>query len=283
MSTLTAPDGGEVWVAGHRIDREPDAVRRAIGVTGQFSAVDNLLTAEENLVMMSDLQHLPRRVGRERIATLLDQFELTDARGQLPSTFSGGMRRKLDLAMSLIGDPRVVFLDEPTSGLDPRSRRTMWDIVRALANAGVTILLTTQYLEEADQLADRIGVLDRGQLVAEGTAAQLKSRVNGGHIRLVLNDPQTVDIAVNHLAGATGVVDTATVTVPHDGSMASLRNVLARLDSAQVDVASLTLHTPDLDDVFLALTGRPTTDPTANPDQAPPADRTDRATKEPAA
>ncbi len=180
FATLLAADGGTATIAGHDVAREPGAVRASIGVTGQFSAVDPILSGRENLLLMADLWHLGKREGRQRVAELLEQFDLTEAAGKLAMTYSGGMKRRLDLAMTLVGSPRVIFLDEPTTGLDPRSRRTMWEIIRDLVAGGVTIFLTTQYLEEADQLADRIGVLDRGTLVAEGTADELKRLVPGG-------------------------------------------------------------------------------------------------------
>ncbi|GIG39056.1 ABC transporter ATP-binding protein [Cellulomonas phragmiteti] len=182
LSTLLSPDGGSARVAGHDVVTQGDAVRRAIGVTGQVSAVDDLLTGVENLRLMTALHHLGRRAGRERVDALLTQFGLTEAARKPVSTWSGGMRRKLDLAMTLVGSPAVVFLDEPTTGLDPRSRRTLWDEVRALVAAGTTVLLTTQYLEEADHLADRVAVLDRGRIVAEGTAAELKSAHDAGSL-----------------------------------------------------------------------------------------------------
>src|SRR6204780_2372274 len=188
LSTLINADGGELRVAGHDLATAPDAVRAAIGVTGQFSAVDNLLTGTENLLLMADLHHLGRAPGRRRAAELLRQFDLADAAGKLAGTYSGGMRRRLDLAMPLVGDPRLIFLDEPTTGLDPRSRRTMWEIIGELVADGVTIFLTTQYLDEADQLADRIAVLDHGRIVAEGTPAELKRRIPGGHIELRFAD-----------------------------------------------------------------------------------------------
>ena len=198
LSTLISADGGQVRVAGHDLAREPDAVRAAIGVTGQFSAVDNLLTGEENLLLMADLHHLSRREGRKRAADLLERFELVDAARKLPATYSGGMRRRLDLAMTLVGNPRLIFLDEPTTGLDPRSRHTMWQIIRDLVAGGVTILLTTQYLDEADQLADRIAVLDHGKLVAEGTPDELKRRIPGGHICLQFADARGLELAATH-------------------------------------------------------------------------------------
>ena len=199
LSTLLAPDAGTVRVAGHDLKTEHDLSRAAIGVTGQFSAVDNLLTGEENLILMADLHHLPPAEGRRRAAELLGLFDLAEAAGKMAATYSGGMRRRLDLAMTLIGDPRLIFLDEPTTGLDPRSRRTMWQIIRDLAARRVTIFLTTQYLEEADQLADRIAVLDHGQLVAEGTADELKHLIPGGHIRLQFSDASDLDVAARVL------------------------------------------------------------------------------------
>src|SRR6266545_3987183 len=190
LSSLIGADGGDVRVAGHDLAQDPDAVRDVIGVTGQFSAVDNLLTGEENLNLMADLRHLERAEGRRRTAELLDRFDLVDAGGKPASTYSGGMRRRLDLAMTLVGDPRIIFLDEPTTGLDPRSRRTMWQVVRDLVVRGVTIFLTTQNLDEADQLADRIALLDHGRLIAEGTPGELKRRIPGSHVLLQFPDPR---------------------------------------------------------------------------------------------
>ena len=257
LSTLTPADAGTVRVAGHDLARDPAAVRSAIAVTGQFTAVDNLLTGAENLRLMADLHHLGRRTGQARAVDLLERFDLIEAAATTPGTYSGGMRRKLDLAMGLMGDPRIVFLDEPTTGLDPRSRRAVWDVVRGLVADGVTVLLTTQYLEEADQLADRIGVLDGGRLVAEGTAAELKRQVPGGSVQLQFADRQPLDEAARLFPGASADTDALTLEVPSDGGVRALKDVLARLDDAAIDVADLTLHTPDLDDVFLALTGRP--------------------------
>ncbi len=257
LSTLIGGDGGEVRVAGHDVARDPDSVREAIGVTGQFSAVDNLLTGEENLILMADLRHLDRREGRRRAAELLERFDLVEAARKTAATYSAGMRRKLDLAMGLVGDPRIVFLDEPTAGLDPRSRRTMWQIIRDLVASGVTIFLTTQYLEEADQLADQIALLDHGRLVAEGTPDQLKRRIPGGHISVQLTDPRTLESAARTLGAMSRDDEALTLQVPSDGGVRSLRALLDRLDGASIDVDGLSIHTPDLDDVFLALTGQP--------------------------
>jgi ABC-2 type transport system ATP-binding protein len=257
LSTLIGADSGEIHIAGHDLARDPDAVRTSIGVTGQFSAVDNLLTGEENLLLMADLHHLERREGRRRTAELLERFDLVEAAKRTPATYSGGMRRRLDLAMTLVGDPRVIFLDEPTTGLDPRTRRTMWQAIRDLVAGGVTIFLTTQYLEEADQLADRIALLDHGKLVAEGTADELKRLIPGGHVSLRFADPAGLDMAARTFPGSTRDDDALTLQIPGDGGVRSLRAMLNHLDSAAIDVEELSVHTPDLDDVFLALTGRP--------------------------
>ena len=265
LATLTPADAGEVRIAGADLAREPDAVRAAIALTGQFSAVDNLLTGEENLRLMADLYHLGKQQGRRRAAELLERFDLVEAGRTVPATYSGGMRRRLDLAMGLMGNPRVVFLDEPTAGLDPRSRRAMWQIVRELVADGVTILLTTQYLEEADQLADRIGVLDAGRLVAEGTSAELKRLVPGGHVRLEFGDPRPLEAAARVLGVPVDDPSALVLEVPNDGSLADLKALLARLDDAEVEVTGLTVHTPDLDDVFLALTGRSTEEKVTTP------------------
>jgi ABC-2 type transport system ATP-binding protein len=254
LSTLIGADGGELRVAGHDLAREPDAVRAAIGVTGQFSAVDNLLTGHENLILMADLHHLGRAEGRRRAADLLDRFDLADAATRTAATYSGGMRRRLDLAMGLVGDPRIVFLDEPTAGLDPRSRRTMWQIIRDLVADGVTVFLTTQYLEEADHLADRIAVLDHGRLVAEGTADELKRLVPGGHVSLRFSDADALESAARAFGDAGRDDEELTLQLPSDGGVQSLRTLLDRLDDEEIDVDALSVHTPDLDDVFLTLT-----------------------------
>jgi ABC-2 type transport system ATP-binding protein len=258
LSSLISPDGGEVRVAGHDLAQEPDAIRSAIGVTGQFSAVDNLLTGEENLQLMADLYHLDRREGRRRTADLLERFDLVEAAKKTPGTYSGGMRRRLDLAMTLVGDPRIIFLDEPTAGLDPRSRRTTWEIVGGLVAGGVTIFLTTQYLEEADELADRIALLDHGKLVAEGTADELKRRIPGGHVRLQFTDADGLEAAARTLGEVVRDDEALSLQVPSDGSVDALRALIDRLDEARIKVDGLSVHTPDLDDVFLALTGQTT-------------------------
>src|SRR3989449_8855976 len=255
LSTLIGADGGEVRVAGHDLVREPEAVRAAIGVTGQFSAVDNLLTGEENLLLMANLHHLSRSGGRKRAAELLERFDLVDAAKKLPATYSGGMRRRLDLAMTLVGDLAFIFHDEPTTGLDPRSRHTMWQIIRDLVAGGVTILLTTQYLEEADLLADRIAVLDQGKLVAQGTPDELKRLIPGGHIRLEFADPGGFESAGRTLGEVARNDNELTLQVPTDGSVRSIKALLDRLDDQSIVVNEFSIHTPDLDDVFFALTG----------------------------
>ena len=259
LSTLITADGGRIEVAGHDLAHAPDAVRAAIGVTGQFSAIDRFLTGEENLRLMADLRHLGREAGRRRAAELLEQFDLVESARTVVSTWSGGMQRRLDLAMTLVGDPRIIFLDEPTAGLDPRSRRTMWRVIRDLVDGGVTVLLTTQYLEEADRLADRIAVLDRGRLVAEGTPAELKRLVSGGHVRLEFAGADELEKAVRVFAGASRDDESLALLVPSDGGVRSVRAVLDALDGASIEADALSVRTPDLDDVFLALTGRPDT------------------------
>jgi ABC-2 type transport system ATP-binding protein len=256
LTTLTKADGGTVRVAGHDVATEAKAVRAAIGVTGQFAAVDELLTGQENLQLMVDLNR--RGGGKNTVAELLERFDLTEAARKPASTYSGGMRRKLDLAMTLVGRPRIIFLDEPTTGLDPRSRRTMWAIIRDLVADGVTVFLTTQYLEEADQLADRIAVLDQGRLVAQGTADELKRRIPGTHVRLRFTTAGELVAAARILTDASRDDEAMALRVPSDGGTKSLRSLLDRLDEYALSAEELSVHTPDLDDVFLALTGHAT-------------------------
>ncbi|WP_262402043.1 ATP-binding cassette domain-containing protein [Actinomadura sp. CNU-125] len=256
LTTLIPADAGRMRVVGHDPAGDADAVRAAIGVTGQYSAVDNLLTGRENLALMGDLHHLGRAASRRRADELLERFDLVEAGRKPASTYSGGMRRRLDLAMTLVGSPAVIFLDEPTTGLDPRSRRTMWETIRDLVASGVTIFLTTQYLDEADQLADRIAVLDNGRLIAEGTADELKRLVPGGHIELRFADPAALSAAATGLHGAALGEDELSLRVPSDGGVRSMRELFARLDKLSIEVEEMSVHTPDLDDVFLTLTGR---------------------------
>jgi len=260
LSTLLKADGGTARVAGFDIASETRAVRAAIGVTGQFASVDDLLTGEENLRLMADLQHLGAREGKRVVGELLERFDLVESARKMASTYSGGMRRKLDLAMTLVGRPRIVFLDEPTTGLDPRSRRTMWNIVRELVAEGMTIFLTTQYLEEADQLADRVAVLDQGKVVAEGTPDELKRQVPGSHVRLRFGQVAQLEAAARVLTGSTAEPESLSLRVPSDGGVRSVRFVLDRLDEYAIEVEEFSVHTPDLDDVFLALTGHSSTE-----------------------
>jgi ABC-2 type transport system ATP-binding protein len=256
LATLLEADHGTISVAGHDVRREADSVRDAIGVTGQFSAIDELLTGRENLALMADLNHLLRADALRRIDELLERFELTEAADRIAMTYSGGMRRRLDLSMTLIGAPQVIFLDEPTTGLDPRSRRTVWEIVESLADDGTTVFLTTQYLEEADKLADRVAILDRGRLVAEGSAQELKQQIPGGRIDVHFADTDAQLVAADALGMPVTDQDSQKLQIPTDGNVATLRRVLRDLDEAGVDVVDLAIHTPDLDDVFFALTAR---------------------------
>jgi ABC-2 type transport system ATP-binding protein len=256
LSTLVRPDGGTAAVNGSDVVGDADGVRAAIGLTGQFSAVDGLLTGEENLLLMARLRHLGAKGSKKRVGDLLEQFDLAEAARKPLATYSGGMKRRLDLAMTLVATPSVIFLDEPTTGLDPRSRHTMWDIVRNLVADGTTVLLTTQYLDEADELADRIAVLDDGRIVAEGTPDELKRLVPGGHIRLRFADGPAFDAATRLLDESARDDDALALTVPSDGGVGALRAVLDRLAKAHLEVDDLSIHTPDLDDVFFALTGK---------------------------
>ena len=256
LSTLLRPDGGTAFVNRCDVVRDPDGVRAVIGLTGQFSAVDKLLTGEENLLLMARLRHLGAKRSKARVSELLEQFDLVEAARKPLATYSGGMQRRLDLAMTLVATPSVLFLDEPTTGLDPRSRHTMWDIVRSRVADGTTVLLTTQNLDEADELADRIAVLDGGRIVADGTPDELKRLVPGGHIRLRFADAAALDAASRVIDESASDDAGLALTVPSDGGVRALRTVLDRLDAANVEVDDLSIHTPDLDDVFFALTGR---------------------------
>jgi ABC-2 type transport system ATP-binding protein len=252
ITTLLTADAGELRVAGYDVRRESDQVRRSIGVTGQFSAIDEFHTGRENLRLMADLNHLDPARAETAIDELLERFELADAAGRRAQTYSGGMKRRLDLAMTLIGSPRLILLDEPTTGLDPRSRRELWQIVREQVADGVTVLLTTQYLDEADQLAHRVGVLDGGRIIAEGTPGQLKSRVPGGRVEVQFTDAARLAEVAAVLPEAISDVESLTLRMANDG-LSSLRRLLARLDDDAV--AGVTVQSADLDDVFLALTG----------------------------
>jgi ABC-2 type transport system ATP-binding protein len=235
LATLTRPDSGSATVAGHDLLADPIGVKRSISLTGQFAAVDDVLTGRENLDLIARLRRLPRRAARARTAELLDAFALTEAADRRAGTYSGGMRRRLDLAMGMVERPRLLFLDEPTTGLDPRSREALWDTVARLVEEGVTILLTTQYLEEADRLADTIAVLDRGRIVARGTAEELKARVGGATMKLRLADGGAIEL-------------------PTDGSAADIRRTLERLDAEGIRAPQVSIERPTLDDVFLHLT-----------------------------
>ncbi|MFI1415867.1 ATP-binding cassette domain-containing protein [Streptomyces sp. NPDC020707] len=267
LSTLVSPDpaSGAIRVGGHDLGADPQAVRAGIGVTGQFSAVDGLITGEENMLLMADLHHLPKAEGRRVTAELLERFDLTAAAGKPASTYSGGMKRRLDVAMTLVGNPRIIFLDEPTTGLDPRSRHTMWQIIRELVTSGVTVFLTTQYLEEADQLADRIAVLNNGRIAAQGSAEELKRLIPGGHVRLRFTDPDAYRSAAAAVREAARDDEALALQLPSDGSQRALRTILDRLDTAGIEADELTVHTPDLDDVFFALTGDTTVPSQADP------------------
>ena len=252
LTTLIKADAGTVRVAGYDVMTGTKEVRSVIGVTGQFAAVDELLSGQENLQLMADLKRV--RSADRVVARLLERFDLAESAQKMAATYSGGMRRKLDLAMTLVTRPQIIFLDEPTTGLDPRSRRTMWNIVRELVADGVTVFLTTQNLEEADQLADRIAVLDQGHLVAQGTPGELKRQVPGSHVRLRFTDVLELDAAARVLTGSTRDDEDLTLRVPSDGGVKSVRALLGRLDEHSIDVEEFSVHTPDLDDVFLALT-----------------------------
>jgi ABC-2 type transport system ATP-binding protein len=258
LSTLLNFDGGNVTVEGHDVKADADMVRRVIGLTGQSAAVDELLTGRENLVMVGQLYRLTNASAKARAEELLEQFDLVEAADRPAKTYSGGMRRRLDLAVSLIASPPVIFLDEPTTGLDPRSRLVMWDIIKKLLAEGTTILLTTQYLDEADQLADRIVVIDGGKVIAEGTPTALKQKVGNDRLELSFDDDDVLGRALAALDG--NVIDSnakdLTVTIAVQETNADVKNALDQLANAGVAVQAMTLHKPTLDDVFLSLTGK---------------------------
>jgi ABC-2 type transport system ATP-binding protein len=264
LTTLITPDGGRAFVEGRDVVREAAAVRRSIGLAGQFSAVDDHLTGIENVEIAGRLYHLPKEVARRRAEDLLGRLDLSDAAGRRAKTYSGGMKRRLDLAASLVGHPSVLFLDEPTTGLDPPSRLSLWEVIRELVRDGTTLLLTTQYLEEADQLADKIVVIDHGRVIAEGTSPELKDKVGGNVLELHVPAPERLDDALRALAGlAVGEpqIDRTTGTVRAAVGAAGsgvLADAVRSLDAAEVPVEDLALHRPSLDDVFLVLTGHRT-------------------------
>ena len=264
LTTLLTPDEGSARVLGHDVVKEADAVRSMIGLSGQYAAVDELLTGRENLWMFGKLYRLSGRQAKQRAEELLATFDLSEAADRILKTYSGGMRRRLDLAGSLIAHPKVLFLDEPTTGLDPRSRIDLWKIIRDRVGEGVTILLTTQYLEEADELADSIAVVDHGSVIARGTADELKAKVGGERIEVVVHDADDVDRAQELLTAALGVADpdattvdqhSRRITVPAPGGSSSLVDVIRTLDAAGIRIADIGLRRPTLDDVFLTLTG----------------------------
>ncbi|MFE5292237.1 ATP-binding cassette domain-containing protein [Isoptericola sp. NPDC056618] len=259
LTTLVQPDGGTATIAGADVVKQPAAVRRSIALTGQYASVDEFQTGEENLVMMADLAHLPKRVVRRRAHELLERFDLTDAARRRVGTYSGGMRRRLDLAISLVADPAVLVLDEPTTGLDPASRSQLWEVVRGLAADGTTILLTTQYLEEADRLADTIAVLAEGTIAARGTAEELKALVAGDHVRVTFDDAASLatarELGVAGLDVAEEDLRALALTFPSAEPVRAIRDVLDRAESRGLAVAGVSVVKPTLDDVFLALTG----------------------------
>ncbi len=257
LTTLLKPDAGTATIAGVDVVRNPAAARAALSLTGQFAAVDPFQSGAENLAMMARLAHLGRRAARVRVTELLEQFDLAEAAGRRAATYSGGMRRRLDLAVSLIAGPPVVFLDEPTTGLDPRSRNQMWRVVRELTAAGTTILLTTQYLDEADQLADTVAVLDAGRIVATGTPAQLKAGLHGDRVELTFDDEASYVAALRLDFGLDAVFDgeRGSVSVPSDEPVRTTRDLLALADRHDLAVRNISLTGPTLDDVFLHLTG----------------------------
>jgi ABC-2 type transport system ATP-binding protein len=261
LSTLLKPDAGRATIMGYDVVKHPEEVRKVISLTGQYAAVDELLTGAENMLMMGRLYHLSHANARRRTIELLDQFDLADAAQRIVKTYSGGMRRRLDLALSLIATPPVLFLDEPTTGLDPRSRLTMWKLIKDLLMSGVTVFLTTQYLEEADQLADKIAVIDDGKIIAEGTAEQLKQQVGREYLELAFAHPHDFRKARQVLGSQVLHYDEQKniISIVIDGSPRHLKQILDQMEHAAIEVNSLSLRKPTLDDVFLTITGRQTT------------------------
>jgi ABC-2 type transport system ATP-binding protein len=261
LTTLLHPDGGRAKVAGLDVVKDAERLRHVIGLAGQYAAVDENLTGLENLEMVGRLYHLPRAEARRRAETVLERFDLTDAANRTAKTYSGGMRRRLDLGASLVGRPQVLFLDEPTTGLDPKARIEMWDIIRELVHDGTTLLLTTQYLEEADRLADQIAVIDQGRVIAEGTSDQLKDRIGGEVLEIRVANRERVGAAAGAVLGlgpGGGKADnnTGEITIPVGGDGTTiLTEAVRRLDDEQIKLADIALRRPSLDDVFLSLTG----------------------------
>ena len=282
LTTLLAPDAGRAMVCGYDVVTEAAEVRRSIGLAGQYAAVEETLTGRENLEMVGRLYHVGKAEARRRADDLLNRFDLDDAADRMVKGYSGGMRRRLDLAASLVGQPQVLFLDEPTTGLDPRSRIDLWEVIRKLVDEGTTLLLCTQYLEEADRLADRITVIDRGRVIAEGTTDELKSRVGGDVLEFRIPDLDRVGAAAGVVVGlgrGGAQVDNQTgqVVLPVGGDGSSvLIDVVRRLDAADVPIADLSLRRPTLDDVFLALTGRTAEGEAEGEEDQPPAGRRSR-------
>jgi ABC-2 type transport system ATP-binding protein len=259
LTTLLRPDAGRVWVAGYDVARDKEPVRARIGLAGQQAAVDELLTGRANLLLFAGLYHLPPRLARQRVDELLEQFDLTDAGTRIVKTYSGGMRRRLDLAVSLVAKPPILFLDEPTTGLDPRSRLVLWDALGALTASGVTILLTTQYLEEADRLADKIVVLANGRVIAAGAPAELKKQAGAGRIDVVVRGAAQLTVAAEALRRVTGMEpsvepEARRITLAGDGGTKTLAAVIHALDAVGIEADDVALRQPTLDEVFLRLT-----------------------------
>lgn len=261
MSTLLQMDSGKITVEGHDVEKEAAGVRGVIGLTGQYAAVDEYLTGLENLQMMGRLYRLSNKDSKRRANELIEQFDMVDAANRVVKTYSGGMKRRIDLAMSLIASPPVIFLDEPTTGLDPRSRVTMWDTVRGLARSGTTILLTTQYMDEADNLADNIVVIDNGKVIAEGTPNTLKAKVGSDRLEIIIGKKSSLEAAQKVIDGEGLKInqESRMVSIATKGGVGKLKQVLERLEAANIEVENISLHRPTLDDVFMTLTGHTAT------------------------